>query len=155
MVKCNVCDKSEHGDDSRIYNLSSKSEMIFASLFDLLMTSNSKEVRLCMSENFLRFSNHIKEFNTNKTSKLWLPYIRDNNPNVRSNVGNVIGYLLQNRIAQLQQTRILSEDDVPSELDEFVDSCIDILANSMVEAINKADHLLHLQLLLTAKNLAW
>lgn len=108
-----------------------------------------------MSENFLRFSNHIKNFNTNKISNLWLPYIRDDNSDVRNNVGNVIGYLLQNRIAQLQQTRILSADDVPNELDEFVDSFVDILAKSMVKAIDNLNYLLHLQLLSTAKNFAW
>ena len=154
-MNCSVCNKPEQGDDSRIYNLSSRSETIISSLFETLITSNSVEVRLQMSKNFLRFSNHIKNFNTNKISNLWLPYIRDENSDIRNNVGTVIGYLLQNRIAQLQQTRILSADNVPNELDEFVNSFVEILGNSMVEAIDNANYLLHMQLLLTAKNFAW
>lgn len=154
IVKCDVCDKPEQGNDSRIYNLSSKCETIITSFFNILMPSIHEKIRLQMSNNFLRFSNHIKEFNTNKTANLWLTYINDKNPNVRRNIGRVIGYLVQNNIAQLQQTHVLSDDNVPIELERFVDSVINILHISLKEAINKKDSLLLKDLLNTATKFA-
>lgn len=155
IVKCDVCDKPEQENDSRIYNLSSRCETIISSFFNALMTSKFEGVRLQMSNNFLRFSNHIKEFNTNQMAKLWLPYIKDNNSNVRENIGKIIGYLLQNRIAQLEQTHILSSDDVPIELEEFVDSVILILHDSIKEAIDNREISLLKDLIYTAQNFAW
>lgn len=119
------------------------------------MPSIHEKIRLQMSNNFLRFSNHIKEFNTNKTANLWLTYINDKNPNVRRNIGRVIGYLVQNNIAQLQQTHVLSDDNVPIELERFVDSVINILHISLKEAINNKDSLLLKDLLNTATKFAW
>ncbi|XP_011329801.1 serine/threonine-protein kinase ATR isoform X3 [Ooceraea biroi] len=117
-----------------------------------LLTSTNDPVRLNISKSILSLSNHVKSFNTNEVAKKWLPYIHDNDVEIRSNIASVIGRLLSNRISISESANAHLPDTVPDDLDEFVDLVIDEIANTLATALGTSNYSLHDTLLVTAKN---
>lgn len=125
---------------------------IFNTYFTLL-SSTSASIRLNMSKSILSLSNHIKSFNSNEVTRKWLPYIYDDNVEIRSNIASVIGRLLSNKMSLLENNSL--PDIVPDDLDEFVDLVIDVITNTLMTAVDTFNHSLHDTLLVTAKNFVW
>lgn len=126
---------------------------IFNTYFTLLSSPNVS-IRLNISKSILSLSNHTKSFNSNEVARKWLPYIYDDNIEIRSNIASVIGQLLNNKISMLENNERLP-DTVPDDLDEFVDSVIDVIAGNLITAVDTSNHSLHDTLLITAKNFVW
>lgn len=127
---------------------------IFSTYFKLLFSTNVS-IRLHISKSVISLSNHIKSFNSNEVTKKWLPYIHDENAEIRSNIASVIGQLLSNKISMLESNNEYLADTIPDELDEYVDLVIDVIANTLMTALNTSNHSLHDTLLHTAKNFVW
>lgn len=127
---------------------------IFNTYFKLLSSTNVS-IRLHISKSILSLSNHIKSFNSNEVTKKWLSYIHDENAEIRSNIASDIGQLLSNKINMLESNDEYLADTVPDELDEYVDLVIDVIANTLMTALNTSNHSLHDTLLHTAKNFVW
>ncbi|KAL0107168.1 hypothetical protein PUN28_015590 [Cardiocondyla obscurior] len=151
-IYCECCTENIKKDDKpNMHYLPSAYDHIFSTYFKLLSSTNMS-IRLGISKNILSFSNHIKLFNSNKITKLWLPYIRDENIEVRSNIASVIGQLLSNKIAMLESNDEHLPDTVSDDLDEYVDLVINVIANTLMTALKTSNHSLHDTLLITAKN---
>lgn len=119
-----------------------------------LLSSNNISIHLNISKNILHFSNHIKVFNSNEITRKWLPYLHDDNIEIRLNIASVIGRILNNKISTLDNSECLP-DIVSEDLDEFVDLVIDVIANTLVTALDTSNHSLHDTVLVTAKNFVW
>lgn len=127
---------------------------VFSAYFKLLSSTNVS-IRLQISKSILSLSNHIKLFNSNEVTKKWLSYIYDENVEIRSNIASVIGQLLNNKIAVLEDNNEYLPDTIPDDLDEYVDLVINVIANTLMTALNTSNHSLHETLLHTAKNFVW
>ncbi|KAL6262489.1 hypothetical protein P5V15_007574 [Pogonomyrmex californicus] len=151
-IYCECCTKNrKKDDDSNVHYLPEVYDHIFDIYFKLFSSTNIS-VRLHISKNILSFSNHIKSFNSNEITKKWLPYIYDENTEIRSNLASVIGQLLSNKIIMLKSNGECLSDIMPNDLDEYVDLIIDVIANTLITALNISNHSLHDTLLNTAKN---
>lgn len=137
-----------------MYCLPSAYDHIFNAYFKLVSSTNAS-IRLHISNSILSFSNHIKSFNSNNITKKWLPYIYDENIEIRLNVASVIGQLLSNKIAIMEYNSDRLPDTVSDDLDEYVELIIKVIANTLMTALNTSNHSLHATLLDTAKNFVW
>lgn len=127
---------------------------IFNKYFTLLSSSSKVSIRLNISKSILSLSNHTKSFNSNEITEKWLPYIYDDNMEIRLNIASVIGQLLSNKISILKNKEYLP-DMVPDDLDKFVDLVIDVITDNLITAVDTSNHSLHDTLLITAKNFVW
>lgn len=137
-----------------MYCLPKPYDHVFNAYFKLLSSTNVS-IRLHISKSILSLSNHIKLFNSNEITKKWLSYIHDENVEIRSNIALVIGQLLSNKIAMLEDNNEYLPDTVSDDLDEYVDLVINVIANTLMTALNTSNHFLHDTLLNTAKNFVW
>ncbi|XP_026671548.1 serine/threonine-protein kinase ATR-like isoform X2 [Ceratina calcarata] len=119
-----------------------------------LLSSPFPSVCLYVSENILAFSNHIISFNNNNVAKMWLPYMEDENPKIRSNISTAIKGLLLNKINIESKSVASIEIEVPIGLEEFVELCISTIAGALVNALTNSNHSLHKTVLVTARNCA-
>lgn len=153
-IHCECCaENASENVDPNVDCLPRIYDKIFNKYFQLLSSTNTS-IRLNMSKSILSLSNHIKSFNSNEVAKNWLPYIYDDNEEIRSNIASVIGRLLSNKISLLENNERIP-DTVPEDLDEFVDLVIDVIANTLMTAVDTFNHSLHDTLLVTAKNFIW
>ncbi|XP_025157159.1 serine/threonine-protein kinase ATR [Harpegnathos saltator] len=151
MIHCECCtENAKENAELQVNYLPRTYNNIFDTYFKLLSSTNVS-VRLNMSKSILSLSNHIKSFNSNEVTKEWLPYIYDDNVEIRLNIASVIGRLLSNKISILENNEYLP-DSVPDDLDEFVDLVINVIANTLMTAVDTSNHSLHDTLLITAKN---
>lgn len=148
-VYCECC--TENIKDN--IKLNGTYDHIFNIYFKLLSSTNVS-IRLHISKNILLLSNHIKSFNSNKIAKKWFSYIHDDNIEIRMNIALTIGRILSNKISTLDNNECLP-DTIPNDLDEFVNLAIDVIANTLVTALDTSNHFLHDTLLVTAKNFVW
>ncbi|XP_032688955.1 serine/threonine-protein kinase ATR isoform X2 [Odontomachus brunneus] len=149
-IYCKCCTENvKENVESNVNCLPRTNDNIFNTYFTLLSSSNVS-IRLNISKSILSLSNHIKLFNSNEVAKKWLPYIYDDNIEIRSNIASVIGQLLNNKISMLENEHL--PDMVPDDLDEFVDLVIDVIADNLITAVDTSNHSLHDTLLITAKN---
>jgi len=154
-IHCECCTENIKTDvESNMHCLPRAYDHIFNEYFKLFSSTNIS-IRLHISKSILSFSNHIKLFNSNEVTKKWLPYIHDENVEIRSNIASVIGQLLSNKIAMLQSNNEYLPDNVPDDLDKYVDLVINIIANTLMTALNNSNHSLHDTLLDTARNFVW
>ena len=107
-----------------------------------------------MSKSIIRLSNHIQIFNSNSLAERWILYTRDNNEEIRKNFAQAIGSILTNRINSSIQNKLF-QDDIPTDLTEFIKMIMDNLVLVLNEALDTSNQSLHQTLLLTAKNAAW
>ncbi|XP_018056134.1 PREDICTED: serine/threonine-protein kinase ATR [Atta colombica] len=150
-IYCECCTENVKKDvESNMHYLPRDYDHIFNAYFKLL-SSTDVSIRLNISKSILSFSNHIKSFNSNEITKKWISYIHDKNDEIRSNIASIIGQLLSNKIAALDDNEHLP-DTVPDDLDEYVDLVINVIANTLMTALNTSNHSLHDTLLATAKN---
>ena len=153
-IYCECCTENVKKDvESNMHYLPRDYDHIFNAYFKLL-SSTDVSIRLNISKSILSFSNHIKSFNSNEITKKWIFYIHDKNDEIRSNIASIIGQLLSNKIAALDDNERLP-DTVPDDLDEYVDLVINVIANTLMTALNTSNHSLHDTLLATAKNFVW
>ncbi|KAG5348071.1 ATR kinase, partial [Acromyrmex charruanus] len=151
-IYCECCTEDVKKDvESNVYYLPRDYDHIFNAYFKLL-SSTDVSIRLNISKSILSFSNHIKSFNSNEITKKWISYIHDENDEIRSNIASIIGQLLSNKIAALENDNERLPDTVPDDLDEYVDLVINVIANTLMTALNTSNHSLHDTLLATAKN---
>jgi len=140
--------------ESSVHCLPKVYDQSFNTYFKLLSSTNIS-IRLHMSKSILSFSNHIKSFNSNEVTKEWLSYVHDDNAEIRSNIASIIGRLLSNKISILEINNKCLSDAVPDDLDEYVELVLDVIANTLLTALNTSNHSLHDTLLVTAKNFVW
>ncbi|XP_025986385.1 serine/threonine-protein kinase ATR [Solenopsis invicta] len=151
-IDCECCTESARNDvKSNMHYLPRTYDHIFNTYFKLLSSTNVT-IRLHVSKSILSFSNHIMSFNSNEITKKWLSYIHDENVEIRSNIASIIGQLLSNKIATVKNNNECLPDTVPNELDEYVDLIINIIATTLMTALNTSNYSLHNTLLDTAKN---
>ncbi|KYN10085.1 Serine/threonine-protein kinase atr [Trachymyrmex cornetzi] len=151
-IYCECCTEDVKKDvESNMHYLPRDYDHIFNAYFKLLSSTNVS-IRLNISKSILSFSNHIKSFNSNEITKKWTSYIHDENDEIRSNIASIIGQLLSNKIAALENDNERLPDTVPDDLDEYVDLVINVIANTLMTALNTSNHSLHDTLLATAKN---
>ncbi|KAK2579409.1 hypothetical protein KPH14_003267 [Odynerus spinipes] len=155
-VQCKYCYESVDNSEKRHLGscfINKQHDRVLNQYFKLLSSQFSR-VRLQMSNNFVCFSNHIQSFINNEVVKLWLPYIQDADLKVRSSVAAVIGRILNTRINLLKKNGMTLLDEIPTDLDEFVDLVIDAMVETLVIALRTSNYSLHNTLLTTAKNFA-
>ncbi|XP_014472413.1 PREDICTED: serine/threonine-protein kinase ATR-like isoform X2 [Dinoponera quadriceps] len=150
-VLCEYCtENTSKNVESMMIRLPRTYDKIFTTYF-ILLSSTNVSIRLNISKSIPSFSNHVKSFNSNDVARKWLPYIYDDDMEIRSNIASVIGQLLSNKISMLKNVERLP-DTVPDDLDEFVDLVIEVIANTLMTAVDTSNHSLHDTLLVTAKN---
>ncbi|KZC05824.1 Serine/threonine-protein kinase atr [Dufourea novaeangliae] len=153
-IQCKCCtDSIENNVDPNAYHVSDEYDNLLSSYFSLL-SSNFVSVRLCISENILCFSNHIKSFNENEIAKVWSSYMEDENSVIRSNIATAIKGILNNKINITKGSATSIEHDVPAALHEFIDLIINTMASALTKALKTSNHSLHETLLVTARNCA-
>ncbi|XP_014204493.1 serine/threonine-protein kinase ATR [Copidosoma floridanum] len=152
IVKCKYCENSQINDKDDPKVVSEKFEIYFNPFFDIL-TSDSTKTRLNVSKNMIRFSNHVKSFNSDSVAEKWIPYISDENEEIRRNFSEVIGIILSNRI-NISLPKKSFQDDIPENLEEFIKKIMDVLVRVLSKALDSSNQSLHQTLLLTAKNAA-
>ncbi|XP_018347657.1 PREDICTED: serine/threonine-protein kinase ATR-like [Trachymyrmex septentrionalis] len=151
-IHCECCTEDvKKNIESNMHYLPRDYDHIFNAYFKLL-SSTDVSIRLNISKSILSFSNHIKSFNSNEITKKWISYIHDKNDEIRSNIASIIGQLLSNKIASLENDNERLPDTVPDDLDEYVDLIINVIANTLMTALNTSNRSLHDTLLATAKN---
>ncbi|XP_024944291.1 serine/threonine-protein kinase ATR isoform X2 [Cephus cinctus] len=156
-IVCKDCDKKASNVTGKFAKVQNSCDRLLQPYFKLL-TSNFTEVRLCMSRNFLRFSNHAKSFNSIEIANLWSTYIHDDNDEIRANVAKVIGAIFQNKITLsyifndlYENIQIQLEDNIPSDLEDFVDLIIAIMRDTLTKALELPNTAIHETLLDTAR----
>ncbi|XP_011503709.1 PREDICTED: serine/threonine-protein kinase atr-like [Ceratosolen solmsi marchali] len=152
IIKCKYCDNSQAEIVDKPEVVSSKFESYFSSFFELL-NSNSKRVRLNISKNMIRLSNHVKCFNSNSLALKWISYVHDNDVEIRINFGKAIRFILSNRISSSLPNKLF-QDDIPPDLEEFVKIIMDNFIDVLNESLSSSNQSLHQTLLFTAKNAA-
>lgn len=150
-VNCKYCDAQTQ--QKAPSTVSPKFETLLSSFFQLL-NSTSDQVRLNMSKNMIKLSNHVKCFNSNSLAQHWMSYVEDTNDEIRKNFGKAIGPILTNRINASLSNKSL-QDDIPPALTEFVNMIMNKLVFVLNEALTTHNHSLQLSLLFTAKSAAW
>ncbi|XP_058804986.1 serine/threonine-protein kinase ATR-like [Phymastichus coffea] len=150
-VVCKCCDnlQTQKGSPSKI---SLKHEALMLPFFELLNSASNK-VRLNMSKNLLRFSNHVKCFNSNSLARKWILYVEDDNDEIRKNFSDAIGLILTNRIDSSLPNKLF-QDDIPPSLTEFINIIMNKLITVLNEILTNYNQSLHQSLLMTAKNAA-
>lgn len=154
LIKCDYCDHCDlqtEVDSPKV--VTSKFEIYFNSLFELLNSSSTK-IRLNMSRNMMKLSNHIKCFNSNSSAQKWISYVRDKDEEIRKNFGESIGFILNNRINSTIPKKTF-QGDTPQDLLEFVKIIMDNLVSVLNETLESSNQSLHQTIILTAKNAAW
>lgn len=152
-INCKVCDREELPGLCERFPID---EGHLSSYLGLL-SSVSQQVRENMSNNYLRLSNHLKVFNENKISILWLPHLGDTSLKVRTNLSNSIVKLVENKIKLLigeQDRNIVFDNGLPRELDEFVESIMEKFCAILDDALENSKESQHITLLSTAKQFA-
>ncbi|XP_071651380.1 serine/threonine-protein kinase ATR [Temnothorax longispinosus] len=149
-IHCECCTDNETKDVKSNLHLPRAYAHIFNTYFKLLSSTNVS-IRLHISKSILSFSNHIKSFNSNEITKKWLSYIHDENIKIRLNIASIIGQLLSNKIAMFESNDGRLSDTIPDDLDEYVELVINVIANTLMTALNTSNHSLHDTLLETAK----
>ena len=107
-----------------------------------------------MSENLIRFSNHIEVFNKDSIAKKWILYSNDEDEKIRLNFGKVIGCMVTNRINSSMKNA-KCQDEVPESLQKFVNMIMNNLSNVLSDALEDFNHDLHKTVVIAAKNIAW
>lgn len=97
----------------------------------------------------------MKSFSNNIIAQLWLPYMRDENVEIRSNFAIIIGQVLNIRIEMLKRTGVCLLDRIPTDLEQFVDFVINAMVETLIVALDTSNYCLHNTLLNTARNFAW
>ncbi|KAL7294393.1 hypothetical protein TKK_0012398 [Trichogramma kaykai] len=151
-VQCEYCDKVKFENTHCPKVVSSTFDTYFCSFFEIFNSTN-KKVRLNISKNIIRFSNHIPSFNGNALVQKWIPYIQDNEEEVRLNLSRSIQFILTNRISTSFPNKKLI-DLIPQDLEDFIKMITDQLIIAQTNALETGNHSLHETVLLTAKNAA-
>ncbi|TGZ48346.1 Serine/threonine-protein kinase ATR [Temnothorax longispinosus] len=141
-IHCECCTDNETKDVKSNLHLPRAYAHIFNTYFKLLSSTNVS-IRLHISKSILSFSNHIKSFNSNEITKKWLSYIHDENIKIRLNIASIIGQLLSNKIAMFESNDGRLSDTIPDDLDEYVELVINVIANTLMTALNTSNHSLH------------
>ncbi|XP_046813707.1 serine/threonine-protein kinase ATR isoform X1 [Vespa crabro] len=156
-IECKYCTKSVNNFDKDKYLescfIDKQHDQLLSQYFKLL-TSRSPKVRLSLSKNFMSFTKHMKSFSSNTITQLWLPYMQDENVEIRSNFAITIGQVLNIRIDILKRTGECLLDRIPTELEKFVDFVINFMVETLIVALDTSNYCLHNTLLNAAKNFA-
>ncbi|OXU29026.1 hypothetical protein TSAR_005154 [Trichomalopsis sarcophagae] len=141
MVNCEYCHNLQNHTVNTPKVVAAKFEIYFNSFFELL-NSNSKKVRLNLSKNLIRLSNHINNFNSNATAKMWISYVKDNDEEIRKNFADAIGHILTNRINSSIPNKPL-QDNTSEELLEFIKTVMDNLVAVLNDTFNTSNQSMH------------
>ncbi|KAJ8680180.1 hypothetical protein QAD02_015967 [Eretmocerus hayati] len=152
IVECSCCDTLHNKDRSVQKYVPARYDIFFNQLFELL-NSDLRKVRLNMSSNLIRLSNHVRSFNSNSIAQKWMLYVEDEDEAIRTNFGKAIGHILDNRAAASIPNKNC-QDDIPADLTELIKMILDKFVAVLNKALENSNQSLHETVILTAKNAA-
>ncbi|XP_034947758.1 serine/threonine-protein kinase ATR-like [Chelonus insularis] len=153
-INCKYC--NQELDDENHF-IKAEEAMLLHPYYTLFRSKDFK-VRNNLVKNLINFSNHIKEFNSTEILGLWLPLIRDPEEENREILAKSIEIVIRNRLnienIPNKHLIMIDDDEWPNDLKLFIETIINILVDTLNEALEKSNSKIHKTLLLFATMMA-